>query len=252
MRGFGLPFARLDKNRPCGNMVWMMRARIALMICCLGGVAWLAGSTLRANPPLKDRKRLITGRTVDLEPLFRWWTNRHGDRPLYAWAHVVGTVVATNAWGWTVEARLDRPPARAHGSVQEQASPGGQVKLALKHPPVSDLEDFSQLTAQAKALSDQAQALSNAVKTAASRAREIGANTPRSRLRTAEVRQWQFAENQAKAQLAGVRSLLADCHAKLAAFPNSTKYILDCLALDMRQEVNGLPIYDYGVPLTGF
>ena len=249
-RGFGLPFERLDKNPACGNIVWMMRARIALIVCCLCGVGWLAGSTLQANP-LKDRKRVITGQTVDLEPLFRWWTNRHGDRPLYAWAHVTGAVVATNAWGWTVEARLDRPPARAHGSAPEQASAGGQVKLALKHPPVSELEDFSQLTAQSKALSDQAQALSNAVKAAASRAREIGANTPRSRLRAAEVRQWQRAENQAKARLAALRPLLADCHAKLAAFPNSAKYILDCLALEMGQEVNGLPIYDYGVPVRG-
>jgi hypothetical protein len=249
-RGFGLPFERLDNNPACGDIVWMMRARFALMICGLCGAAWLAGSTLHANP-LKDPKRVIAGQTVNLEPLFRWWTNRHGDRPLYAWAHITGAVVATNAWGWTVQARLDRPPTRAHGSAQEPASAGGQVKLALKHPPVSELEDFSQLTAQSKALSDQGQALSNAVKAAASRAREIRANTPRSRLRAAEVRQWQLAENQAKARLAALRPLLADCRAKLAAFPNSTKYIVDCLALDMGQEVNGLPIYDYGVPAMG-
>ncbi len=250
-RRFGLPFERLDKNVACGNMVWMMRARFALMICCLCGVAWLAGWTLRANP-LKYPKRVITGQTVNLEPLFRWWTNRHGDRPLSAWAHITGAVVATNGWGWTIEGRLDHPPARGHGSAQERASAGGQVKLALQHPPVSELAEFSELTAQSKALNDQSRALSNEVSAAARRLREIGTNNQRSRLLAPQVRQLRLVESQGRAQLANLRPLLADCRAKLAAFPDSTKYILDCLALDMGQEVNGLPLYDYGVPLTGY
>jgi hypothetical protein len=228
-------------------MVSMMRARIALMICCLSGVAWLAGSALHANP-LKDPKRVITGQTVDLGPLFRWWTNRHGDRPLYAWAHITGTIVATNPWGWTVQGRLDRAPARGAGSAKERASAGGQVKLALKHPPVWELDDFSQLTAQAKAFSDQSQALSNAVKADASRLRDIGPNYRRSPYIAAQIRQLHAAQDQARTQLAYLRPLMADCHARLAAFADPKKYVLDCLALDMGQELSGLPVYDYGVP----
>jgi hypothetical protein len=216
------------------------------MFCCLSGVALLAGATVHANP-LKNPKRVIEGRPVDLNPLFRWWTNRHGDRPLWAWAHITGTVVATNSWGWTVEARLD-PPPRGHGPAQESASAGGQVKLALRHPPVSELETFSQLTAELQALNDQSQALSNAVKTAANQLRDIGPNTRRSRLVAAEVRQLRLVESQGKAQLANLRPVLADCRAKLAAFQDSKKYIVDCLALDMGQEFKGLPLYDYGVP----
>jgi hypothetical protein len=188
------------------------------------------------------------GQTVDLQPLFRWWTNRHGDRPLYAWAHITGAVVATNSWGWTIEGYLDAPPARTHGSARERASAVGKLKLALRHPPLSDLEDFSQLAAELKALNDQSQALSNVVKTAANRLRDIGRNTQHSRALAVQIQQLHITHDQAKAQLANLRPLLADCHAKLAAFPDPKKYVLDCLALDMEQEVNGLPIFDYGVP----
>lgn len=226
-----------------------MRARFALMVCCLSAVSWLAGSTVHANP-LKNPKRVIMGKTVDLQPLFRWWTNRHGDRPLFAWAHIIGAVVATNTWGWTIEGRLDQAPARAHGPAQEGASAGGRVKLALRHPPVSELEGFSQLTAQIKALNDQSQALSNEVRTAANQLRGIGHNARHSRLLAAQAHQLQLLENQDKAQLANLRPILADCRAQLAAFPDPKKYMLDCLALDMGQEVNGLPVYDYGVPST--
>ena len=229
--------------------IWLLmtRVRFALMVCCLCVAALLAAATVRANP-LKNPKRAIGGQTVDLDPLFRWWTNRHGARPLWAWTHITGTVVATNSWGWTVEARLDPPPALTHGSARERASAGGRIKLALRHPPVSDLADFSQLSAESQALIDQSQALSNTVKTAANQLREIGPGNHRSRFVAAQVHQLHLVENQAKAQLANLRPLLADCRAKLAAFQDSKKYILDCLALDMGEDVNGLPLYDYGVP----
>ncbi|HXP63693.1 MAG TPA: hypothetical protein VN829_24520 [Dongiaceae bacterium] len=229
----------------------MMRARFAMMLGCLCGVAWLAGSTLHANPPLKDPRRVITGRTVNLEPLFRWWTNRLGERPLWAWAHVTGAVVATNDWGWTVEARVD-PPPRARSSAQEGASAGGHVKVVLRHPPVSDLAEFSDLTAQAKALTDQTVALSNQVRAASNRLREIGSNGRRARVFAVQASRLRLVEEQDKAQLANLHLQLADCRAKLAGFPNSTKYVLDCLALDMGQEVNGLPLYDYGVPVMSY
>ena len=232
-------------------MVWMMRARFALTFCCLSGLAWLAICAVQANP-LKDPKRLIAGQTVDLEPLFRWWTNRHGDRPLYAWAHLTGAVVATNGWGWTVEGRLDPPATRGRAAAKARASANGQVKLALRHPPVSELEQFSEVAAQSKALHDQSQVLSNALSAAAMRLRELGPNSQHSRPLAVQIRQLRLVENQAKAQLASLRPQLADCRAKLAAFPDATKYVVDCLALDMGEEVNGLPIYDYGLPLTSY
>jgi hypothetical protein len=222
-----------------------MRARFALMIGCLCGLAWLAGPTLRANP-LKDPRRVISGRSVNLEPLFRWWTNRQGDRPLWAWVHITGTVVATNSWGWTVEGRLEAPPTRAKGTARESASSGGRVKLALLHAPVADLEDFAQLAAESKALHDQSQALSNQLSSAANTLRNIGPNPHRSLALAAQVRQLHLFENQARAQLMALRPLMADCRAKLAAYPDPTKYIVDCFALDLGREANGMPIYDYG------
>jgi hypothetical protein len=228
-------------------MVSMTRARFGLMICCHCGAAWLACSSLQANP-LKDPKRVITGQTVNLEPLFQWWTNRHGDRPLYAWVHITGKIVATNAWGWTVQGRLEPPPTRAHRSAKDRESEGGQVKLVLEHPPVSELEEFWQLIAQCKALSDQGGVLSNQVKAATQRLREIDGNNRRSRLLAAEARQLRFFQEQVKGQLADLRALLAECHARLATFPDKTTYIVDCLALDMWRDVKGLPLFDYGAP----
>jgi hypothetical protein len=251
--GFLSPFGRwisiwalppsLD-NSPivCVNITSMTRARFALFFCCLCGMAWLAGSTLHANP-LKEPRRLIAGQTVDLDPLFRWWTNRHGDRPLRAWIHITGSVVATNGWGWTVEGTLNPAPPRSKASPRGGAPEGGRVKLALEHAPVSELESFSQLADELKALNDQSQVLSNQVKAAAQTLGAMGSAGHHSRV-AAELR---LVERQAKAQLSALRPLVADCRAKLAAFPDSKRYIVDCFALDMGQELNGLPVYDYGV-----
>ena len=227
----------------------MMRARFALTVCCLSGLAWLAICAVQANP-LKDPKRLIAGQTVDLEPLFRWWTNRHGDRPLYAWAHVTGAVVATNGWGWTVEGRLDPPPRRGRGSAKERASANGQVKLALRTPAALGLEQFSEVTAQSKALHDQSRALST-LSAAAMRLREIGSNSQHSRALAVQIRQLRLVENQAKAQLASLLSSSPIAAPNWPVFPIH-EVLLDCLALDMGQEVDGLPLYDYGVPLTSY
>jgi hypothetical protein len=224
----------------------MMRARVALTFFCLCGAVWFCGSALHANP-LKDPKRLISGQEVDLDPLFRWWTNHQGSRPLYAWAHVTGTIVATNSWGWTIEAHLD--PAPAHGKGAKTASAGARLKIALKHPPTYELQSYAQLADECRALADQSLALSNEIQTASSRLRAIGSNPQRSRLLAAQARQLRQIEGQDKALLRNIRPVLADCRSRLAAFSDPSKYTVDCLALEMRDVMYGLPLYDYGVPV---
>jgi hypothetical protein len=155
--------------------------------------------------------------------------------------------MATNGWGWTVEGSLNPSPTRSKGSARGSAPAGGRVKLALKHVPVSELESFSQLADELKALNDQSQALSNQIASAASTLRAMGSAGSHSRAASAEMRQLRQVESQAKAQLSTLRPLVANCRAKLAAFPDSKQYIVDCFALDMGQELNGLPVYDYGV-----
>lgn len=211
------------------------------------GVAWLAGPALHAGP-LKDPKRFVDGHTVDLAPLFHWWTNHSGPRPLRAWVHVRGPIVGTNVWGWTVEAQLDSSPARAKVSAPEGATPGGRMRVVLKHPPLREQALFGDLAAQLKTLNDQHQALSTVVSNAASRLHQIKAVAHRSRALNLEAREVELAESQAKAQLGPVEHQLRDCRAKLAAYPNPASYSVDCLALDTGEELRTVPVFDYGVP----
>lgn len=229
----------------------MMRGRLVLLVGCVVGAVWWCGSVLHANP-LKDPKRVVSGQTVDLDPLFQWWAHRQGERPLYAWAHLTGHIVSTNSWGWTVDAQLDRPPAEAKSSAKATVSAGGRIKVALRHPPTAELDDFSLLAATYAAWSNQAQALSNQVQAAGARLRAIGPNYQRSAAVAVETRQLHLNENQAKAQLANLRPLLADAHARLATFPEPNQYVVDCFALDTKERFNGLPAYDYGRSLSPY
>ncbi len=214
-------------------------------------MALWCGSVLHANP-LKDPKRVISGQTVNLTPLFQWWTNRHGDRPLSAWAHITGPIVATNSWGWTVDAQVDSLPARSKTSAAPNPSSGGPLKLVLRHPPMAELADFSTLAAQYQALSDESQALSNQVQAIAARLRAIGPNYRRSPVVAVETRELHQSESQANGRLANLRPLMVDTHARLASFPDSTRYLVDCFALDTKEQFNGLPAYDYGRSLTPY
>src|SRR5437667_7193782 len=69
----------------------------AIVLCAV--VALVISHTIEANP-LENPRRMVGGNTVDLSPLFRWWSKHDGERPLNAWVHVTGSVIGTNAWGW--------------------------------------------------------------------------------------------------------------------------------------------------------
>src|SRR2546430_618668 len=120
----------------------------------IAGLCLLFAPGLHATP-LKDPKRVINGRTVDLAPLFHWWSKRVDDRPLAAWAHVSGEVVGTNGFGWTVSAHLDEKekPAAADKSRSD--------KIVLRNPPWHDRAVFEQLLAKKKALEQQKSALAS-------------------------------------------------------------------------------------------
>src|ERR1041385_5018948 len=74
----------------------------------------------QANP-LKSPRRTINQYVVDLNPLFRWWTNRAGARPLEAWVHITGQIVGTNAWGWVLHAHIGES-GRANPRLSEHSS----------------------------------------------------------------------------------------------------------------------------------
>ncbi len=225
-----------------------MRNLIAYRMVGIVAVLLAAGSSLPATP-LKAPKRTVDGRTVDLSPLFKWWAKHDGKRPLAAWVHVTGTVVATNAWGWVVEAQLEKTDHPNRQTEDKPATTTGPTRIVLREPPLQDRALFEQLSSQLKTLNAQHATLAGQEAQAKNRAdalnREQHANH-HSRALAAEHRQVVQVENQAKQELKPVDQQIQDLKKKLAAYPNPDHYEVDCFALDTQRVYNGLPLYDHG------
>ena len=87
------------------------RIKQSLLVACLVGFGGLVCCGFGAADPCNSPKRMIGGGTVDLQPLFEWWSNqKEGKRPLPKWKHVRGSVVHTGA----VRAATGAPLAGAH------------------------------------------------------------------------------------------------------------------------------------------
>jgi hypothetical protein len=199
-------------------------------------LALLAGTSLVANP-LKAPHRTVNGQAVNLTPLFHWWTNRSGARPLTAWVHVTGSLVGTNAGAWVLEAKVEHAE--------------GQPKVLLKNPPWTDLSEFQDLAAHVKTLNDERAKIAGTERQTASHAHDVADARKRVRTRglSAQAKELKLTDDQQKAQLKLLDQQLKEYHAKLAAFPDANKYAVDCLALDTGQKLGGLPVYDHGFGL---
>ena len=90
-------------------------------LSCFCLFACFAFSPAQANP-LKGPRRAINQYIVDLNPLFHWWTNRAGERPLDAWVHITGRNVGTNSWGWVLHAHIEEDHGEEH-QQDERATP---------------------------------------------------------------------------------------------------------------------------------
>jgi len=202
--------------------------------------------------PLKDPKRVLRGGTVDLTPLFHWWTNHAGARPLTAWVHVTGSIVGTNVQGWVVEAQVEHTdrPRTAEGGKD---TGGGPNKIILHYPPLQDRAEFERLSAQLKQLNQerdqvasaegrakQDQQVNNRVQAAYRR------EGVRDRSLAAQNRQDKQIMDQAKAELKPLDQQIQALKTQLAAYPNPDHYVVDCFALDGGQTYQGLLLYDYG------
>jgi hypothetical protein len=212
----------------------------------------LAASATLASP-LKDPKRGLRGGTVDLTPLFRWWTNRAGARPLTAWVHVTGSIVGTNAIGWVLEAQVENTGRLRNTEGAASGATNGQGKIVLRNPPLQDRANFEQLSAQLNLLEQQhgqisavdgrakdQQATNHRIQTAY---RKEGV---RDRSLTAQNRQNQAIVNQAKGELKPLDQQIQTLKTQLAAYPYPDHYAVDCFALEAAQVSQGMLIYDYG------
>lgn len=233
-------------------MLARMRPGIALKLSCLAALVWLANLPISASP-LRAPGRVINGQTVNLNPLFQWWTNHHGIRPLSAWVHITGKVVGTNAWGWIVEARVENTDRPNKQEPAKDLKPDSAAKILVGNPPLWDRADFKALCAQLQALNRAHASVASQETEARNRAHALAEeqkassrNRVQARALAQTNRQLRQVEDQAKAELKILDQQIKGLKAKLAAYPSSDHYVLDCFALDTGQEQSQMPAYDHG------
>ena len=221
----------------------MRSARVSTLI--VGLTLLLTGNS--DTSPLKDPKRVINGRTVDLTPLFHWWAKRGDDRPLAAWAHVSGEVVGTNGFGWTVSAHLDEKEKAA------AADKSGSDKIILRNPPWHDRAAFDQLVAKKKSLEQQKSAFASQADQAHAQLQDLSQDRKAARQRHVSARslngqsaKLKEEEKNAKAQMKPLDTQLAELDKQLKQFGSADHYVVDCFALRTGEKINGLPVYDHG------
>ena len=211
-----------------------------------GLIVGLAACSLEARAdPLKSPRRMINGQAVDLAPLFAWWTRHNGERPLTAWVHVTGTIVATNALGWTVRGVAESRPDRPKEADKSAAS--SHDLFILKNPPVLDQAKFEQLVAAreqvAASLSADKQQLGEVN---AQQPRTNRRNQARARELKQEAGNLKQSQTEAEAQLKEINKQLQPYGVSAATGGARPQYKVDCFALDMDQELKGVPLYNHG------
>jgi len=227
---------------PLSNKVSGVRSVVPLRLAAFAMAALFFGSEVSADP-LKFPKRTVNGVTVDLNPLFRWWTNHSGERPLTAWVHVTGTIVGTNSAGWTVQGTAERRSDLTDEPDPAKYSPS----FILKNPPLSDLTKFDELLAKRAELSVQLAAATNLTHQLSVEKQQTD---PRyrvlSRQLTQQINQSKQTETGVQAQIKDIDKQLAGYGIKATTHGNTPKYKVDCFALDLKQELSGVPMYDHG------
>jgi hypothetical protein len=212
--------------------------------------ALAAASQLEANPA-KYPRRTVLGKAVDLTPLMNWWTKHEGDRPLQAWVRVTGRVVGTNALGWTVEGTVEAPASGEKSDPQTNAPAKAPVRVVLKNPPLADLLEFQNLTAQLLLLNQERARLVSAVDEATNHVQELSARRVfgkmYSRMADEELSQWRAAAGSAKDRLNAMDDQLKELNARLADYPDRDQYQVDCFALKLGEQLRSVPVYDHGV-----
>jgi hypothetical protein len=228
-----------------------MRTRSLILSWCAAELVFLAAGQAQANP-IKSPKRLIEAQPVDLTPLFKWWANHSGTRPMTAWVHITGTVVATNSFGWVVDATVDA--ARNTRPGQTNSPPAAQpMRLLLKNPPVRDFAEFERLRTQLTAVESEREALAAQAGETEAQQRDIAQRQTTLdqqgkmyRQMTGERQVLARQENQVGDQMKSLDQQRQEIRERLADYPNQDRYVLDCMALSTGQAVSGFLLFDHG------
>ncbi len=229
--------------RCCDSVRRSWFSTLLLLACLFPLVAPEAQGAL-----LSDPKRVVNGQTVDLSPLFRWWTNHNGSRPLGSWVRVRGTIVGTNSIGWVISGQADKSHTSRAEPLTKAPENSSTGRLLLKNPPVEDAAHFEQLREQLKEAEAAKARIQN--DSAAARAQEAQVQTTvGGRARRRAVAQLHSIEKADKALGKNLDVQISELKQKLHSFPNPDYYEVVTLALDTGAEYHGLEVYDRGRPL---
>jgi hypothetical protein len=198
------------------------------------------GAPVAHAAPINDPRRVVSGRTIDLTPLFHWWTNHSGDRPLRAWVQVRGTISSKNASGWVISGNAERSSAKTGESDGQSSTAVAAHQFLLKHPPIQEEAEFERLHQELT----QANAERGRVSNEESNAKSASHHT-RGRASTQAHR----VEHADEAAIKSLDQKLSDLKKKLAAYGSSDHYQVDAIALDTGAESSRLPVFDYGMAL---
>ena len=195
-------------------------------------LVWLmAGFLLQANP-CAHPKRMVNGYTVNLQPLIDWWTDSKGVRPLPGWKHIRGNIARDTSSGWVVT-------GKAEGQSQSRA-------FFLKNPPREKLARFRELQ---RSLS-QLERLRATVLEMLRRPVTTGWIWPgagpggATYVSAAEHRQYELRLHSIDTEISLAKEELATMQDEQGEFR------LDAFALRLPETFEGLPVFDFGYPLS--
>ncbi len=197
---------------------------------------------------LESPRRVVNGQAVDLTPLFHWWTNQHGARPLTGWVRVTGRIVGTNSFGWIM---AGPPEKSAHRSITNAAAgqTGGEPHgYILKNPPAHEVADFQHLQEQLKQAKDEKAKLQSEAANLKAQETQVQ-KTTRGRLRARATGQLHSAEKADSNMIKDLDRTISQITQRLSVYPKTDHYEVNSFALYTGREYNQLRVYDRGMPL---
>jgi hypothetical protein len=152
-----------------------------------------------------------------------------------------------------VEAKAEGPNHSNAARDSADAPRKESGKVLLQHPPLQDLVEFQKLTAELdtlnqnrKQLLDQETQAKNQSELIAKEKKNVNRYSAEARELSQENKQLNLASQQAGSAIKQLDLRIRPLKEKLAMYPSSDHYLVDCFALDIGQETQSMPVYDHG------
>jgi hypothetical protein len=175
---------------------------------------------------------MIGGRTVDLQPLFEWWSNqKEGKRPLPKWKHVRGSIVRETALGWIITG---------------EAEGESQMRFLVKNPPRERLQRFEDLHRQLPSYEKQRAELNEYLQ------RPLRTPYYETFVFDSPLPPISWKDQQAAlARLEEIERTMLAIHEEIGSLEDEHgNFRFDGFALRLHERYEGLPVFDHGYSIS--